>query len=49
MENYFNTLSLRNQLAQLGKCSLMDPADFNNGVAALENKKLLLLVVVLKG
>jgi ketol-acid reductoisomerase len=43
MENYFNTLSLRNQLAQLGKCSLMDPADFNNGVAALENKKIVIV------
>ena len=43
MENYFNTLSLRNQLAQLGKCSLMDPADFNSGVAALENKKIVIV------
>ncbi len=43
MENYFNTLSLRNQLAQLGKCSLMDPAEFNGGVAALENKKIVIV------
>ncbi|WP_375239147.1 ketol-acid reductoisomerase [Aurantibacter sp.] len=43
MENYFNTLSLRNQLAQLGKCSLMDPAAFNNGVTALENKKIVIV------
>ncbi len=43
MENYFNTLSLRNQLEQLGKCSLMNPADFNNGVAALENKKIVIV------
>lgn len=43
MENYFNTLSLRNQLAQLGKCSLMDPSAFNNGVAALENKKIVIV------
>ena len=43
MENYFNTLSLRNQLAQLGKCSLMDPAAFSSGVVVLENKKIVIV------
>lgn len=43
MKNYFNTLSLRNQLAQLGKCDLMDAAEFKNGVAALRNKKIVIV------
>jgi len=39
MANYFNTLSLREQLAQLGKCEFMDPAAFSDGVSVLKGKK----------
>jgi len=43
MKNYFNTLSLREQLAQLGKCDLMDAADFNDGIAILKNKEIVII------
>ena len=40
MANYFNTLSLRDQLAQLGKCRFMESSEFENGVEALKGKKI---------
>jgi ketol-acid reductoisomerase len=43
MANYFNTLPLREQLAQLAQCEFMDPKEFENGVAALEGKKLVIV------
>ena len=43
MENYFNTLSLREQLAQLGKCDFMDASEFTNGVSALKGKKIVII------
>jgi len=43
MANYFNTLSLREQLAQLGKCEFMDPAEFSDGVAYLKGKKIVVI------
>ncbi|MGA9573057.1 MAG: ketol-acid reductoisomerase [Lysobacterales bacterium] len=43
MANYFNTLPLREQLAQLGKCEFMDPAEFSDGVAYLLGKKLVVI------
>ena len=43
MTNYFNTLSLRGQLAQLGKCRLMDPSEFSDGVEALKGKKIVIV------
>ena len=43
MANYFNTLSLREQLAQLGKCSFMNPAEFEDGVNYLKGKKLVVV------
>lgn len=43
MTNYFNTLSLRGQLAQLGKCRLMDPSEFSNGVEVLKDKKIVIV------
>ncbi|GMM85203.1 ketol-acid reductoisomerase [Pseudoalteromonas sp. MTN2-4] len=43
MANYFNTLPLREQLAQLAQCEFMDPKEFENGVAALEGKKLVII------
>ena len=31
MANYFNTLSLREKLSQLGKCRFMKRAEFSDG------------------
>jgi ketol-acid reductoisomerase len=36
MSNYFNTLNLRQQLAQLGQCRFMDKAEFANGCELLK-------------
>ena len=49
MANYFNQLSLRDQLEQLGQCRFMDASEFNDGIKALEGKKSLLWAVVHKG
>lgn len=38
MTNYFNTLSLREKLIELGKCRLMEISEFDNGISALEGK-----------
>ncbi|RMA56311.1 ketol-acid reductoisomerase [Ulvibacter antarcticus] len=43
MKNYFNTLSLREQLSQLGKCDFMDNSEFKNGVNALRGKKIVII------
>ena len=43
MENYFNTLSLREQLSQLGKCDFMDSSEFKNGVTILKGKKIVII------
>ncbi|GAP74915.1 MULTISPECIES: ketol-acid reductoisomerase [Pseudoalteromonas] len=43
MANYFNTLSLREQLAQLGQCEFMDSSEFSDGVDALVGKKLVIV------
>ncbi|TYP97049.1 ketol-acid reductoisomerase [Tenacibaculum adriaticum] len=43
MANYFNTLSLRQQLEQLGKCRFMDASEFEDGVKALEDKKIVIV------
>jgi ketol-acid reductoisomerase len=43
MSNYFNTLSLREKLEQLGKCRFMDPTEFSDGVAALRGKKVVIV------
>jgi ketol-acid reductoisomerase len=43
MANYFNTLSLRQQLAQLGKCEFMDPAEFADEANYLKGKKLVVV------
>ncbi len=43
MKNYFNTLSLREQLTQLGKCDFMDASEFKNGVTALKGKKIVII------
>ena len=43
MSNYFNQLSLRQQLDQLGKCRFMDISEFDQGVKALEGKKIVIV------
>ncbi|MER3317123.1 MAG: ketol-acid reductoisomerase [Allomuricauda sp.] len=43
MVNYFNTLSLREQLTQLGKCRFMDSSEFADGVTALKGKKIVIV------
>ncbi|WP_404340627.1 ketol-acid reductoisomerase [Pseudoalteromonas mariniglutinosa] len=43
MANYFNTLPLREQLAQLAQCEFMDPSEFSEGVDALKGKKLVIV------
>ena len=43
MSNYFNTLSLRNQLEQLGKCRFMDASEFEAGVNVLKGKKIVIV------
>ena len=43
MTNYFNSLSLREQLAQLGTCRLMSGNEFNDGVAVLKGKKIVIV------
>jgi len=40
MANYFNSLPLREQLAQLAQCEFMGADEFNDGVAALKGKKI---------
>ncbi|MFD1383027.1 ketol-acid reductoisomerase [Rhodanobacter aciditrophus] len=43
MANYFNTLPLREQLAQLAKCRFMDSSEFADGVEALKGKKMVVV------
>ena len=43
MANYFNTLPLREQLAQLGKCRFMHLDEFSDGVEALRGKKMVVI------
>ena len=40
MKNYFNTLSFREKLMQLGKCRFMNSSEFSDGVEFLKNKKI---------
>lgn len=43
MGNYFNQLSLREQLNQLGQCRFMEKEEFDNGVEALLGKKIVIV------
>ncbi len=43
MTNYFNTLSLRDKLAQLGKCRFMDSSEFSDGINKLKGKKIVIV------
>ncbi|MEM9257610.1 MAG: ketol-acid reductoisomerase [Pseudomonadota bacterium] len=42
-DNYFNTLPLRLQLEELGKCRFMQSAEFAGGVDKLKGKKLVIV------
>jgi ketol-acid reductoisomerase len=42
-QNYFNTLPLRLQLQQLGKCRFMDRAEFADGVNKIRDKKMVIV------
>jgi ketol-acid reductoisomerase len=41
--NYFNTLPLRLQLSELAKCRLMNASEFDEGVEALQGKKIVIV------
>ena len=43
MSNYFNTLPLRVQLEELGKCRFMEPEEFSDGVEAIKGKKIVIV------
>jgi len=43
MANYFNTLSLREQLKQLGHCRFMQREEFSNGCEFLKGKKIVIV------
>jgi ketol-acid reductoisomerase len=43
MSNYFNTLTLREQLAQLGKCRFMERSEFAHGTEKLRGKKVVIV------
>lgn len=43
MKNYFNQLSLRTQLEQLGKCRFMEASEFEAGIEALADKKIVIV------
>ena len=42
-QNYFNTLPLRLQLEELGKCRFMDVSEFADGVDKLKGKKIVIV------
>lgn len=41
--NYFNTLNLRQQLDQLGRCRFMDRSEFESGCDYLKGKKIVII------
>ncbi len=43
MKNYFNSLPFRKQVEQLGKCDFLPKSEFENGVNALLNKKIVIV------
>ena len=43
MTNYFNTLSLREKLNQLGVCEFMNKSEFADGVTELKGKKIVIV------
>ena len=43
MSNYFNQLSLREQLRQLGQCRFMESSEFEGGILALKGKQIVII------
>ena len=43
MKNYFNSLSIREQQVELGKCRFMDRSEFINGTKILLDKKIVIV------
>ena len=43
MSNYFNQLSLREQLDQLAQCRFMDASEFEDGISALKGKTIVIV------
>ena len=43
MSNYFNQLSLRDQLHQLGQCRFMEASEFENGIKTLKGKNIVIV------
>ncbi len=43
MTNYFNSLSLRDQLYQLGQAEFLNNSEFSNGTDALKGKKIVII------
>ncbi|CAL2080670.1 ketol-acid reductoisomerase [Tenacibaculum sp. 190524A05c] len=43
MGNYFNQLSLREKIEQLGKCRFMESEEFSEGIEALKGKKVVIV------
>ena len=43
MANYFNQLSLREKLRQLGQCRFMESSEFDQGIAVLRGKKIVIV------
>ncbi len=43
MANYFNTLNLRQQLAQLSQCRFMERSEFENGCDYIKDWNIVIL------
>ncbi|MBU79174.1 MAG: ketol-acid reductoisomerase [Flavobacteriales bacterium] len=43
MANYFNQLTLREKIQQLGKCRFMNSSEFSDGIYAIEGKKIVIV------
>mgnify|MGYP001340007679 FL=1 len=43
MANYFNKLTLREKIQQLGKCRFMNSSEFSDGINAIEGKKIVIV------
>ena len=43
MTNYFNSLSLRDQLYQLGQAEFLNNSEFTKGTEALKGKKIVIV------
>lgn len=43
MANYFNTLSLRDKLTQLGKCRFMDRSEFTDGCEFIKDWNIVII------